>query len=209
MMSTAAWADARKLAGSMSLKPTSCCSSSSGVSARSFVDVLVISKAILLVPECGSDRDRRPRIPTECKPDGLFRPPNERSAGWPARNPEDGLLHGEGAEEVLGVGGRAGLGYHHQHVEPVADEAQAKVDGLTALLDGHVARRRAAQGGIARSDERPSHTGSHGRLHRLEEAACALGNGTRSEVEVSHRIHAPGRVNDRVHGHVALHEARI
>src|SRR5450759_662384 len=83
MMSTAAWADPRKLDGSMSLNPTSCCSSSSEVSAGSFVDVLIVSEAIVLVPECGSDRDRRPRIPTECKPDGLLRPSttSERTAG--------------------------------------------------------------------------------------------------------------------------------
>src|ERR1035437_2188562 len=76
MMSTVAWADARKLAGSMSLKPTSCCSSSSGVSARSVVDALVGSEASVLVPECGSDRGRRPMIPTECKPERSGRPPD-------------------------------------------------------------------------------------------------------------------------------------
>ena len=71
MMSTAACAAARKLAESMSLKPESCCSSSGAGSLVRCLGAWVVSEAIVLVPDYGSGRDRRPRIPTECKPDGL------------------------------------------------------------------------------------------------------------------------------------------
>src|ERR1035437_7104047 len=68
--------------------------------------------------------------------------------GGRRETPRDGLLQGEGGEVVLGVGGRTGLGHHHQHVEPVADEGQTEVDGLAALLNSQVAGRATAQGGI-------------------------------------------------------------
>src|SRR5450830_2174065 len=85
MMSTVAWAEARKLAGSMSFKPTSCCSSSAGALVGPFADAWVVSEAMVRVPQCGSDRDRRPIIPSECKPERPERPRSEDGRGGAIR----------------------------------------------------------------------------------------------------------------------------
>src|ERR1035437_3693316 len=131
MISTAEWAAARKLAGSMSLKPTSCWSSSSGVSVCPPVDAWVVSVAILLVPECGPDRGRRPRVPTECNPAWRGRPPNgfRRHAQRSGRRaaPADRLLQGQSVEEVLWVRVCAGLGHHQHHVKAVSNECNSEV----------------------------------------------------------------------------------
>src|ERR1035437_2247161 len=121
MMSTAAWAAARKLSGSMSLRPERCWESSMSRSTRSVgasAGVWVCSRIICHSSGgAGTGRSCGPWAPPEFTPGRLDAPPTD-------------LPQYHRGHEVLRVHDRSGGGHDHRHVEPIADEPNAQVDQI-------------------------------------------------------------------------------